>query len=309
MNPRKNIEPDTKDGIQHQPVMLEEVLALLQVVPDEDYVDGTLGLGGHAEAILRKSSPEGRLLGIDRDQRALAQATERLECFGPRFRPHHGTYDQIPSLLQSVGFKPLRGMLLDLGVSSLQLEDAGRGFSFLKDSALDKRMDLEEEVTARELLNDLPEKKLEAIFRDYGEERFSRRIARLIVDSRRESPIETTHELAQIVSRAVPFSKKSRIHPATRVFQALRIVVNQELSILEKFLKTPPDFLKTDGVLAIISFHSLEDRIVKRAFRSFAGTFGEYRILTKKPLTASHNEIEVNPRARSAKLRAIQRVR
>jgi len=307
MDPKKNTEPSIDSGIRHHPVLREEVLALLQVVPNGNYVDGTLGLGGHAEAILQKASPEGRLLGIDRDQRALVQATERLKGFGSRFIPEHGTYDQTSFLLKRHGIQSVRGMLLDLGVSSLQLEDASRGFSFLKNSALDMRMDLEEEVTARELLNDLPEKKLEAIFREYGEERFSKRIARLIVNSRAKSPIETTSELAQIVSRAVPFSKK--IHPATRVFQALRIAVNRELSILEAFLAKPPDFLQKEGVLAIISFHSLEDRIVKRAFRSFATSLGNYRILTKKPWTAERQELASNPRARSAKLRAIQRVR
>lgn len=304
---RKNaIAPGTEippEGI-HQPVMLNEILDLLQVGANQDYLDGTLGLGGHAAAILERSAPEGRLIGIDRDSKALSLARKRLERFGARVLFQKGTYDRAEQYLQTLGLGEIDGMILDLGVSSLQLDDAQRGFGFLQDSALDMRMDLEEEVTARELLDDLPEKELEAIFREYGEERFAKRIARRIVRSREESPIRTTFELCQIVSRAVPFSKGSKIHPATRVFQALRIAVNRELDLLRKFLSKPPSFLKVGGVLAIISFHSLEDRIVKWAFRSFEN----YQILTKKPLRPTAEEVAKNPRARSAKLRAVRRV-
>ncbi len=304
---RKNaIAPGTDtppEGI-HQPVMLNEILDLLQVGANQDYLDGTLGLGGHAAAILERSAPEGRLIGIDRDSKALSLARKRLERFGARVLFQKGTYDRAAEYLQTLGLGEIDGMILDLGVSSLQLDDAGRGFGFLQDSALDMRMDLEEEVTARELLDDLPEKELEAIFREYGEERFAKRIARRIVHSREESPIRTTFELCQIVSRAVPFSKGNKIHPATRVFQALRIAVNRELDLLRQFLSKPPSFLKVGGVLAIISFHSLEDRIVKWAFRSFEN----YQILTKKPLRPGAEEVAKNPRARSAKLRAVRRV-
>jgi 16S rRNA (cytosine1402-N4)-methyltransferase len=282
--------------------MRKEVLDLLQVAENEDYVDGTLGLGGHAWEILEKSSPEGRLLGIDRDRESLEKAGERLNHLSRVFL-RHGSYDQTPAFLEELGWGQVHGMLLDLGVSSFQLLHPERGFSFLIDSALDMRMDLEEKVTARELLNNLPEPRLEAIFREYGEERFAKRIARSIVYSRREAPIGTTGELCKIVSRAVPFSK-SRIHPATRVFQALRIAVNRELEILKTFLEKSPDFIKVGGVLAILSFHSLEDRIVKMAFRSYKN----FKILTKKPLTPSREEILQNPRSRSAKLRAIRRV-
>lgn len=288
---------------RHEPVMLSEILDLLQVGPNRDWVDGTLGLGGHAQAILEKSSPEGRLLGIDRDARALKFAAERLRCFATRVFLRHGTFDHTSEFLREAGFSQVDGMILDLGVSSYQLDEATRGFSFSRDSALDMRMDLEEEVTARELLDDLPERALEAIFRDYGEERFSRRIARAIVRSREVASITTTAELCQIVSRAVPFSR-SKIHPATRVFQALRIAVNRELDILKNFLSKAPDFLKVGGRLAILSYHSLEDRQVKFAFRSY----DEFRILTKKPLTPSFEEIARNPRARSAKLRIIERI-
>jgi len=307
MAAKKSTEPGTESAASlHLPVLLEEILDLLQVVPDEDYIDGTVGLGGHAEAILQRSSPEGRLIGIDRDRDTLKLAEDRLKDFGNRFIAQHGSYDQTPALLQARGWKQVQGMILDLGVSSYQLTHPERGFSFLKDSALDMRMDLEEEVTARELLNDLPETKLATIFWEYGEERFSRRIARAIEHSRQQAPIRTTGELCQIVSRAVPFSyKKGRIHPATRVFQALRIAVNRELDILQAFLKQSPDFIKVGGVLAVISFHSLEDRIVKNAFRSWKQHF---QILTKKPLVASDAEVERNPRSRSAKLRAIRRL-
>lgn len=219
--------------------MLDEVLDLLQIGANQDYLDGTLGLGGHAAAILERSAPEGRLLGIDRDRRALELAKQRLKRFGARVEFRHGTYDRAAEFLRELGWAQVHGMVLDLGVSSLQLDDRERGFSFSQDSALDMRMDLEEEVTARELLDDLPETELEAIFREYGEERFAKRIARQIVRSREESPIRTTFELCQIVSRAVPFSK-GKIHPATRVFQALRIAVNRELDLLRRFLSKPP---------------------------------------------------------------------
>jgi 16S rRNA (cytosine1402-N4)-methyltransferase len=284
--------------------MVREVLDLLQIGPDKTFVDGTLGLGGHAEAILEKSSPSGRLWGIDRDQEALTWAGQRLGKYGDRFHGVRDTFDHAQEVLRKNGIAEVDGMLLDLGVSSLQLDKAGRGFSFLKSSALDMRMDLEEEVTARELLDDLPEKDLEAIFREYGEERFSKRIAHKIVRSRRVAPIRTTDDLRNLVSRAVPFFKKSKIHPATRVFQALRIAVNRELDLLKKFLQEPPRFIRTGGTLVILSYHSLEDRIVKEAFRSFT----DFHILTKKPLRPQFDEVKENPRARSAKLRAVRRM-
>lgn len=300
-----DIEPGTegrKIEYSHLPVMLDEICDLLQLGPHKNIVDGTLGLGGHALAILERTKPDGKILGIDRDQEALEEAKKRLPP--KRCDLIHGTYDRVEEFLEKFRWPPPDGMILDLGVSSLQLDKAERGFSFLKSSALDMRMDLEEEVSARELLDDLPEKDLAAIFRELGEERFSKRIARQIVRNRQKNPIRTTDDLRKLVSRAVPFSKRSRIHPATRVFQALRIAVNQELKFLENFLKSPPDFLKIGGVLAILSYHSLEDRIVKNQFRSFEN----YQVLTRKPMTPGSVEIRMNSRARSAKLRAIQRM-
>lgn len=261
-------------------------------------------MGGHSESLLNKTSPQGNVLGIDRDTQALRIAEKRLQGFKSRISLVHGTFDRVRDYIATTNWGNVDGMLLDLGLSSLQIEDPERGFSFKKDSVLDMRMDLEEEVTARELLNNLPEKDLEAIFREYGEERYSKRIARHIVRNRQREPMINTGDLRNLISRAVPFFKNTRIHPATRVFQALRIAVNRELNILEKFLKEPPDFLKVGGVLVVLSYHSLEDRIVKHAFKRFEN----YKILTKKPLRPSTEEIRRNRRSRSAKLRAIQRV-
>jgi 16S rRNA (cytosine1402-N4)-methyltransferase len=304
MGEKKNTGPGTKHpsgDYTHDPVMVKEVLALLHTGKNKTFVDGTVGLGGHAEAILKETRPHGKLLGVDRDQEALRIAEERLPP--DRTVLKHGTFDQVPQMLQELGWPEIDGMLLDLGVSSLQFEKGERGFSFKKSSALDMRMDLEEEVTARELLDDLPEKDLEAIFREFGEEKFSKRIARQIVRKRQREKIETTDDLRNLVSRAVPFSKNRKIHPATRVFQALRIAVNRELDILEKFLKEPPNFIRVDGVLAVLTYHSLEDRIVKWAFRSY----DNFKVLTKKPLQPNKLELQRNPRSRSAKLRAVQR--
>lgn len=318
--------------------MVEEVLALLQVSTSctetltgqqpsppakaRYFVDGTLGLGGHSEAIFGHGTLQDHILGIDRDQEALNLAQTKLAPYGSRIVFRHNTFDHVRDMLTELGWPKIQGMLLDLGVSSLQLDKTERGFSFAKSSALDMRMDLEEEVSARELLDDLPEKDLVAILRDFGEERYAKRIAQAIVRRRQQGPIETTDELRNLVSRAVPFSKTSpkhrtqrkTIHPATRVFQALRIAVNRELKILQDFLKNPPDFLEVEGVLVVLSYHSLEDRIVKNAFRHFEKGSGEddstqkYKVLTKKPLRPSSTEVRTNPRARSAKLRALKRI-
>ncbi|MCP5467940.1 MAG: 16S rRNA (cytosine(1402)-N(4))-methyltransferase RsmH [Deltaproteobacteria bacterium] len=291
-------------SFEHHSVLLKESLDLLDVKPNQDYVDGTLGLGGHSRAILERSSPEGRLLGIDHDPHALAIARQRLQPYAPRIFLQQGNYAQVLDYLKELHWESVDGMILDLGVSSMQLDDASRGFSFLKDAPLDMRMNPEAALSAAEIVNQYSEKDLADIFYYYGEERHSRRIARRIVESRKKSPIQKTSELAQLIASSS--YGRSRIHPATRVFQALRIAVNKELETLENFLKHPPDFIRRGGVLVIISFHSLEDRMVKWAFRRFGE--GPYEILTRKPLQAQEEEIQKNPRARSAKLRAIKRI-
>ncbi len=289
---------------EHHSVLLDESLDLLNVKPNQDYVDGTLGLGGHSRAILERSSPEGRLLGIDHDRHAISIARQRLAPFSHRLYLQQGNYNQVLDYLKAPHWESVDGMILDLGVSSLQLDDANRGFSFLKEAPLDMRMNPQAEISAADIVNQWDEKQLADIIFRWGEERHSRKIARVIVERRKKAPLRTTTELAQLVASCS--RGRNRIHPATRTFQALRIAVNRELETLESFLQSPPDFIRRGGVLAIISFHSLEDRIVKWAFRRFSE--GPYEVLTRKPLQAQKEEIEQNPRARSAKLRAIKRI-
>ncbi|MCB1214905.1 MAG: 16S rRNA (cytosine(1402)-N(4))-methyltransferase RsmH [Deltaproteobacteria bacterium] len=289
----------------HQPVMLREVLDLLQVKKGLNFIDGTLGLGGHSQAILEANAPTGMVLGLDRDTQALTLAKQRLQVFGKRFQSLHGSFHQVRHFLKQRPWSEageIHGMLLDLGLSSLQVDSPERGFSFDKVSALDMRMDLEDEVSAREILHKLGAKELEQVLHQFGEERYYRRIVRSIVHYRQKKPITGTTELVDCVSRAVPFFKARRL-AITRTFQALRIAVNRELEILEEFLKEAPDFLAPGGRLVILSYHSLEDRLVKQAFRRWEG----FKILTKKPLSPSKKEISLNRRARSAKLRAIEK--
>ena len=291
---------------EHRPVLLKEVVDLLQVKPDGVYVDGTLGGGGHAEAVLKKMGGGGLYVGIDRDPSALQRARERLTAFG-QVRIVHGVYSEIPRILDDLKIRGVDGVIVDLGVSSFQLESAERGFSFSKEGPLDMRMDpTEESPTAADLVNDLPEEELTEIFQKFGEERFARRIARAIATIRRAHPFTTTASLAHVIRRAVPPKFKGTrggIHPATRVFQALRIAVNGELDHLRQFLELDFEFLKEGGRIVVISFHSLEDRLVKGAFRSH----GKLKALTKKPITADEEELSTNPRARSAKLRAAEK--
>jgi 16S rRNA (cytosine1402-N4)-methyltransferase len=282
-------------------------------------VDATPGLGGHSEAIL-EASAEARVLGIDRDREALRLASERLARFGSRFRAAHANHRDIARVMREAGESEAAGVLADLGVSSLQFDSPGRGFSFRHDAPLDMRMDAEGgEETAAELLARLPEEEIARIIYEYGEERRSRRIARWIVERReRGEYIRMTRELAELVARAVGHKRTDRIHPATRTFQALRIAVNRELEGLDEFIETAVGLLQTQGRLAVISFHSLEDRVVKRTLRRLAGqcecdprapvcTCGARRsveILTRRPVVPGAEEAEENPRARSAKLRA-----
>ena len=286
----------------HVPVLLEETLELLAVRPGGLWVDGTLGLGGHAEAVLRATAPDGRLLGLDRDEEALERARARLDPFGARVRLEHADYREIPARL---GDERASGILLDLGVSSLQLDDPERGFSFQREGPLDMRMDRSARGTAAELVNRMREGELADLIHEYGEEPFSRRIARAIVRARETEPIETTTRLAEIVRRAAPKSRRPGFHPATRTFQALRIRVNRELEGLGEAIERTAACLRSGGRIVVIAFHSLEDRAAKQAFRSLAGR--GFSLLTKKPLRPGEAEVRQNPRARSARLRALRR--
>jgi 16S rRNA (cytosine1402-N4)-methyltransferase len=290
----------------HDPVLESEVIALLEPSRGGLFVDCTVGLGGHARALLASGAT--RLLGLDRDTTALAIAAESLKAWQDRVELVHANYRELPSVLTSRGFDGFDGALADLGVSSMQLDAPGRGFSFRRDEPLDMRMDQTAGATAAERLADVEEEDLANVIFRYGEERFSRRIARAIVDARRTGPIATTGQLAQIVRRAIPRKGYQRIDPATRTFQALRIWVNRELEDLDAFLVAASRLLRAGARLAVITFHSLEDRIVKHAFRALAAGEEAIRVLTRKPVVPGDAEVARNPRARSAKLRAIERL-
>ena len=285
--------------MDHRPVLLDEALELLAVKRGGFYVDGTLGLGGHAAEILRRSAPDGRLLGTDRDAETLSRARGYLAEFGERVRIVHADFRAIPTLL--AGHAP-DGILLDLGMSSAQLDDPERGLSFQADGPLDMRLDRSEGTTAADIVNRMRERELADLIYRYGEERASRRIARAIVDAR---PLRTTRELAEVVRRASPRSGRPGLHPATRTFQALRIHVNRELEGLGLAIRALALCLRPGGRMAVIAFHSLEDREVKQAFRALAAE--GFSLPTKKPLRPGDRETGRNPRARSARLRGIAR--
>lgn len=308
---------------RHISVLYDEVLHFLQPRSGGVYVDGTLGGAGHARGILENSAPDGILLGFDRDQEALAAATERLAVFGERVRLFHENYADLAAVLAREGRSTIDGMLLDVGVSSHQLDKAERGFSFQQDAPLDMRMDGSAGRSAADLVNSLPEKELEQVLWDFGEERWARRIAAMIVAARTEAPITTTMRLVDLVKGAIPRACwEARLHPATRTFQALRIAVNDELGSLERGLAAGIESLKKGGRIVVISFHSLEDRIVKNVFNEFArgcicpksvprcvcGRVPVLRKLTGKPVVAGQEEIAANPRSRSAKLRAAEKL-
>ena len=290
----------------HEPVMVPEVLTLLAPARGGLFVDCTVGLGGHARALLEAGAS--RLLGLDRDHAALAVAGETLAAFRDRVELVHADYRDLDRVLDERGIGGVDGALADLGVSSMQLDGDGRGFSFRRDEPLDMRMDRSRGETAASLLVRAGEEEIADVIFRFGEERYSRRVARAIVNARAESPIETTGRLAAIVRRAVPHRGRQRIDPATRTFQALRIWVNRELDGLDAFLARAAERLLAGARLAVITFHSLEDRIVKHAFRALAGPGGALRLVTKRPLTPADDEVARNPRARSAKLRAIERL-
>ena len=296
----------------HEPVLLNEVLEWLAPHPGGRYCDATVGLGGHAREILRRSAPDGTLVGLDRDRDAIAAAGATLAEFGDRVTLVHTPFSQVRDVLTRVGAVPVDGFLVDLGVSSPQLDRPERGFSFRESGPLDMRMDQSQGETAGELLRRLDEQELETIIRDYGEERYARRIARAIVEARERGELDSTGALGTIVARAMPRHEWHK-NPATRTFQALRIAVNQELVQIEQLLDQMADCLRPGGRLCIIAFHSLEDRIVKRRLRALAGRGGtgetpRVRLLNKHVIVASDEERDRNPRARSAKLRAAERI-
>ena len=291
----------------HEPVMTREVLAYLAPEKGGVFVDCTVGLGGHATAILEAGAT--RLIGMDRDPAALAIAAEALGAWCDRVDLVHSDYRAIESVLEHRGIARIDGALADLGMSSFQLEAEGRGFSFQREAPLDMRMDTTTGPTVADLLRDAPESEIADVIYKYGEERFSRRIARAIVQARTHAAIQTTGELASLVRRAIPRRGFSRIDPATRTFQALRIWVNQELDNLDEFLAALARRLQTGARMVVITFHSLEDRIVKHTLRALAQREDPpIRVLTKKPITPQPDEIESNPRARSAKLRVAERI-
>lgn len=292
----------------HQPVMVEEAVECLAPRPGQRVVDCTVGTGGHGLAILPHLMPSGRLIAVDCDAQALLAADKRLTEFTPHVEFVHENFRHLPQILRHLHLPKVDGVLADLGVSSLHLDQPDRGFSFQHEGPLDMRMDPRGTTTAASLLRRLPESELVHLLQTYGEERWARRIARRLVAVRHRTPIDTTTQLARLVAEAVPPQRgPRRIHPATRTFQALRIAVNEELASLEALVAALPKVLRSGGRAVIITFHSLEDRLVKQAFRRGAQA-GLWKILTKKPLMPSEREVGENPRSRSAKLRAVEKL-
>jgi 16S rRNA (cytosine1402-N4)-methyltransferase len=310
-------------GFSHVSVLPAEVLHYLVPKSGGVYLDGTLGGGGHAGLVLEACGPDGRLFGFDRDPAAIAAASARLAPFGERFCPVRGNFAAMEELLPGLGVSEVDGVILDLGVSSHQLDTAERGFSFQQDAPLDMRMDRSHGETAADLVNSLSHGELARIIREYGEERWAGRIASFICTAREQSPITGTLQLVDIIKGAIPRKAwEERLHPATRTFQALRIAVNDELGSLERGLRAAVRLLKPGGRGVVISFHSLEDRIVKQMFRELAsgcicpkelpvcscGHRPEVKVLTGRPVTAGKEELARNPRSRSAKLRAVEKL-
>ncbi len=292
----------------HQPVLLREAVQQLQPRSGGLYVDGTIGGGGHAEEILRACAPDGRLIGLDCDDEAITASRERLREFGTRVQLVRANFVELERVLMDVGVTTVDAVLFDLGVSSRQFDEPSRGFSFQREGPLDMRMDRQLVASARDVLRTASLEELAQIFHTYGEERRARAIARRIVAERERNPIETTTQLTQLVERVLG-PKRGRIHPATRVFQALRIAVNNELENLKRGLAGAVNVLKPGGRVAVISFHSLEDRIVKWFFiEQSRSETPALRPVTKKPITATEDEVNANPRARSAKLRVAEKL-
>ena len=312
----------------HLPVLLHECLDALAIREDGTYVDGTLGGAGHSSEIYKRLGPGGRLFGIDRDQDAIEAATGRMALLaregGPCFRTLRGNFHDVKALLAAQNVFCIDGALLDLGVSSHQLDEGGRGFSYHADAPLDMRMDQSQALTARTIVNEWSEREIARVIRDYGEENWAAQIARVLCDRRKSHPIETTGQLVEIIDAAIPkkFRQKDSSHPARRTFQALRIAVNDELAPLEQALRDFAGLLSPGGRLCVIAFHSLEDRVVKNTFKNLAdpcvcpksfpvcvcGRKPVVRLLTRKPITASEEELAENPRARSATLRIVEKL-
>lgn len=296
------------EHLAHISVMPKEVDEYLNLSSGDTAVDGTLGLAGHAVEMAKRIGDKGHLIGIDQDTQVISLARERLNDFSGKLDIVKSNFRHLRDVLDACGVKQINGLLLDLGVSSIQLDSPERGFSFQKDGPLDMRMDQEVFTSAFELVNSLSERELETILRDYGQERWAKRIARGIVWNREKATIKTTEQLKEIIFKSVPGQfRRQRIHPATRSFQAIRIAVNRELEALETVLDDALSCLAPQGRLVVIAFHSLEDRIVKHRFRQWAKD-GQVELLIKKPLIATDEECEHNPRARSAKLRAVEKI-
>lgn len=309
---------------RHIPAMLDEVLYYLAPQPGGVFVDGTLGGAGHSSAIIEKISPDGLLIGVDQDIDAIKNAEIKLSHYRSNLRLVHRNFEDLPDILDELDIHAVDGILVDIGLSQHQLEGSGRGFSFMKDEPLDMRMDTRNSVSAEEIVNNRSEKELAGIFFRLGEEKFSRQIARNITSARSETPIITSRQLAEIVTRSIPakVAAKQKIHPATRVFQALRIEVNQELERLKTFMEAAPDLLKPGGRLCVLSFHSLEDRIVKKAIKELetdcvcpkdfpicnCDKKQIVRSLTRKVVRPTDREIAENPMARSTRLRACEKL-
>lgn len=307
---------------EHISVLLNECIENLNIKTDGIYVDGTLGLGGHSEQILKRLK-SGRLIGIDRDESAIKRTGERLKSYADKMTLVHGNFCDVSDILDELGIDSVDGMLFDLGVSSPQLDESERGFSYMNDAPLDMRMDNTGALTAWNVVNEWPETEIIRILRDYGEERYARRIAQRIAEKREDKPIDTTLELVDIIRSAMPAAAlREKQHPAKRSFQAIRIAVNDELGAVEEMMRTAPDKLKIGGKLCVISFHSLEDRIVKTAIAArengctcpreapicTCGFVQTLRNVHRKPIVPCEDELNNNPRSRSAKLRVAERV-
>jgi 16S rRNA (cytosine1402-N4)-methyltransferase len=291
----------TSNSLRHVSVLLEEILQIADPRSGETWIDATCGAGGHARRIAERVAPNGQLIAIDQDAEILAAVADRFE--GLAVRRYHANFDQLSAVLEVAEIDKVDGLLADLGFCSDQMDAASRGLSFQQDGPLDMRLDQSQGATAADLLAREEEEELARIFKEYGEERFARKVARRIAEQREIEPILTTHQLANLVRRSVPRDSGSRIDPATRVFQGLRIAVNDELGCLERLLAELPRRLKANGRVAIISFHSLEDRLVKQAFQNQ----DIWETLTRKPIVPSDDEMRQNPRSRSAKLRIAKR--